>query len=377
MKWLNSDARLLLAALLALTLVAAVTVALRPAQNAPPLSVRSDAANGALALRLWLERLGYRTREVLAFPDDLRGLDALFVLNPLTPFDDADRRAIYTWLRQGKTLIVAGAPLMVNTLVTEDFSLRPGSQVAAAILPAAPTLLRPAVTVLPPQNAYVIDSARRDVALHLVAGSEIVLASYLEAQGTLWLSGLLLPYTNAGLRDEAHARLLLNLLAQVPPGGIIGFDEAHHGFDQSSDTLFAWLATTPPGWGVVGAGLLTFVYLALRGRRFGRALPLPEERQQREAVEYIQAMGGLLRRSGERGAVLRHYRRLLGRRAAERYGFDPHLSDEELLKRLAAHAPALDAPKLRALLRGMAKKQVSEAELLHLVRALDDFLKTV
>ena len=59
------------------------------------------------------------------------------------------------------------------------------------------------------------------------------------------------------------------------------------------------LLTTPPGLGLVLAFGLTFVFLALRGRRFGRIVPLPDETLRREPVEYIQAMANLYRRSGQ------------------------------------------------------------------------------
>ncbi|MFN8376917.1 MAG: DUF4350 domain-containing protein, partial [Anaerolineae bacterium] len=217
MKALNHDMRLLLLALVALTLLAVLTVVLRPAPDTPPLSVRSDKAEGALVLWTWLENSGYRVRETLTFPDDLEDLDALFVLAPLFPYEDAERRAIYNWLRQGHTLIVAGTPFLVNTLLTEDFSLRPTMPLYPdRITPSAPTLITPPFAPLPPQTVYVIETTRDDAAVHLTAEELPALASYSESQGTFWLSGMVIPFTNLGLQEPAHAQLVLNLLATLP-----------------------------------------------------------------------------------------------------------------------------------------------------------------
>ncbi len=378
MKWLNNDARLLFGALVAITLLSVLTVAIRPAPPAPALSIRSAEAEGAMALSLWLENSGYRVREALNFPDDLNGLDALFVLAPILPYEDAERRAIYNWLRQGNTLIVAGNPFIVNTLLTEDFSLRPNLPLYPEhLMPTAPTLRTPPFEPLPAQVVYVIETTREDAAIHLTANGFPALASYNESQGTFWLSGSILPFTNQGLREPAHARLILNMLAGLPRGAVIGFDEAHHGLSHSSRTVFNWLVTTTPGWGVLSGFVLTFVYLAMRGRRFGRAVPLPDERLRREPVEYIQAMANLFRRSGQRGDVLKHYGQQFHRKLSERFGVDPRLDDIELVKTVIYHEPSIDEAALRDLLTRLAQKNVSEAELLNIVCAVDTFLSSL
>jgi hypothetical protein len=378
MKWLNSDVRLLLGSLVMMTLISILTVALRPAPDAPPLSVRSAEAEGALALWMWLEESGYRVREAVNFPDDLEDLDALFILAPILPFEDGERRAIYNWLRQGNTLIVAGDPLIVNTLLTEDFSLRPLSPLYPEnIIPSAPTLLIPPFDPLPQQAVFVIETTRNDTVIHLTANGLPALASYNESQGTFWVSGMIIPFTNRGVREPSHARMILNLLATLPRNAVIGFDEGHHGLGRSSQTVLNWLVSTSPGWGVLSGFALTFVFLSLRGRRFGKAVPLPDDRLRREPVEYIQAMANLFRRSGQRGEMLKHYRQQFRRKLSERYGVDTDTSDNELVKIIVYHDSTVDEKRLRDLLARLSQKNVSEAELLAVVRDVDTFLETI
>jgi hypothetical protein len=230
---------------------------------------------------------------------------------------------------------------------------------------------------LPAQAVFIVETTRTDVAIHLTANDMPVLASYNESQGTFWASGALIPFTNQGLQDPAHAELLLNLLSRLPRGAVIGFDEAHHGLSQSSRTVFSWLVTTAPGWGVVSGFVLTFTFLAMRGRRFGRAVPLPDERLRREPVEYIQAMANLFRRSGQRDDMLKHYRQQFRRKLSERFGVDTAAADANLVKTAVYHEPSIDEAKLRALLTRLSQKNVSEAELLNVVRDVDAFLSSM
>ena len=102
------------------------------------------------------------------------------------------------------------------------------------------------------------------------------------------------------------------------------------------------------------------IFLALQGRRFGRAVPLPSDRLRREPVEYIQAMANLFRRSGQRAAILKHYRDQLRRRLTERYALDPHLDDIELVKTIVFRDPTVDEAALRGLLRRLSSKQINE-----------------
>jgi hypothetical protein len=133
--------------------------------------------------------------------------------------------------------------------------------------------------------------------------------------------------------------------------------------------------TTSPGWGVLSGFTLTFVFLSLRGRRFGKAVPLPDERLRREPVEYIQAMANLFRRSGQHGEILKHYRQQFRRKLSERYGVDTIVADTELVKIIVYHDSSVNEQTLRDLLTRLSQKNVNEAELLAVVRDVDAFLK--
>lgn len=375
-RFFTSDTRILIGALVAVSVIAVIAVLIAPPPTAPPLSVRSLDANGAMALRLWLEQMGYPVREVLTDPIQPDAANVLFILGPETSYSKDEADIVRRWVRRGNTLVVAGDPDMVNRLlnpfnVSMDYLF--GRE--EYLTPSSPTLSTPPLDKLRGDAIYGVNTTRSDAVINITVGPTPVLVSFKEEQGTVWVSGMLTPFTNRGLNDPGNARLILNLLSGVPARATIAFDEAKHGFTEAPRSLFGWLVTTGPGWGVVIALILTMVYLALRGRRFGRALPIPDERLRREPVEYIQAMANLFRRSGQRAEILKHYRHQLRRRLSERYTIDPHLGDVDMIKAIVFRDPSVDEAELRKTLTRLSRRNVSEQDLIGAALDVDNWLR--
>lgn len=378
MRQLGSDARLILTAAVGIVLIAIVGVIFQPVPTPPALSVRGDDRDGAMALSLWLEALGYDVRQMVSDPLQLDGIDVFFVLNPVIDYTPGEIEYLAEWVRRGNTLIAAGAPDILNPLLDPYhlwLSYLPDDTTTHAL--TSPTLLNPPVSTVQTEAIYTVNiSQRPDAVVHLAEAADPVLVSLQEGAGTLWAAGGLRPFSNRGLSDPQSARLLVNLLAALPPGAVIAFDEAKHGFAEQPQSIFAWLVSTAPGWGIVSGFVLTMTFLALRGRRFGQPVPLPENRLRRESVEYIEALANLYRRSGQRADILHHYRDQFRRRLSERYTVDPRLSDGELVRAVVFRDPSVDERLLRDLLERLSRGQVSEQELVEIVSAVDTYMRS-
>jgi hypothetical protein len=222
--------------------------------------------------------------------------------------------------------------------------------------------------------AYLV-TEREDVTVHIFNASYAMVVSFPQGEGRVWMVGSAYPFTNVGIQQADNGALIANMLAQVPRGATIGFDEHLHGFSEYGSTFNDWLFGTAPGWGVLLGVAVTMLYLFLRGRRFGQAIPLPENRLRREPVEYIQAMATLFRRTGQREAMMRHYNGQLRRRLSERYGVDPKLRSDELVKRVVYADPSVDEGTLRDLLRRLSQGNVSERELIGAAADVDAYMK--
>jgi hypothetical protein len=371
------DARILVASLVVLVILAAISVVVAPAPEAPPLSVRSADRDGAMALQMWLRRSGYDVREVLSY-NQLETIDVLFVLEPLLfIYTGEEAQLLQSWVEEGHTLIIAGTPLAVNALLAPyDLSLNFLPFSAQTLSPAAPSLVNPPFSAVRAEAVSVVETVRADVVSHLFSVDLPVLVSASHGAGRVWVSGALRPFTNLGLQDPGSARLVANLLAGFPPTFTVGFDEAAHGYgDPASQSLSGWLFGAAPGWGIVLALVITMIFLATRGRRFGRAVPLPDERLRRESVEYIYAMATLFRRSGQRSEILRHYDDQLRRRLSERYAVDPKLEAIEFVKTVVYRDPTLHEAELRDLMKRLSQKKVSEPDLIRIASDVDQFLR--
>ena len=377
----RSDLRLLIGAFVALVIVSAIIVS-RQEPPAFPLSVRNDRQYGAMALRLWLERSGYQVRETNSSASDLDDIDVLFKLSDYSwdmPSEDVSGDNLREWVEAGNTLIVAGTPFALNDfLTTFDISLGfyPNIQTQTIFISAAPTLVAPPVYETVLISPFPIETERRDVVPHLFTyDGQPVLVSFPQGAGVVWVSGSTYPFTNVGIQQADNGALIANMLASVPSGATIGFDERL--FYQGPNTFNDWLFGTAPGWGIVLAVVMTMVYLFLRGRRFGAPIPLPENRLRREPVEYIQAMATLFRRTGQREAMMQHYQGQLRRRLSERYGVDPKLQGDELVKRVVYVDPSVDEAELRDLLTRLSRTNVSEHELISVAADVDGYLKKI
>ncbi|MFN8419034.1 MAG: DUF4350 domain-containing protein [Anaerolineae bacterium] len=346
--------------------------------NDIPLSIYNVDRDGAMALREWFERSGY---EIVTVSDwdqlEENAVEVLFILYPLTEFDRDEIDLLDRWLRQGHTLIVGGDPFTLNPLLEKfQLSLRALSVSASPVVVNAPTLLNPApdrIEGIPFSEIQILADA--EVAVHRSIGGNAVVVSEEVGRGRLWVVSILRSFTNLGLREAGSGSLIANLLAGVPAGAVIAFDEGSHGINDNTRSLNSWLYNTAPGLGVLSAFGLTLLFLASRGRRFGQPIPLPEHRQRRESVEYVQAIAGLFRRSGDRREVQQHYEQQLRRALAARYAVDPTLNAGELLRAVNYRSAAVDVAELRGLLIALGKQHISETELVALVARLDEFLK--
>jgi hypothetical protein len=371
-----TDTKLLMIGLAALVIFTIFSVLNSRGPSGSRASVRSAEADGALALRLWLEESGYDVRELVNSRTSPQGLDVIFVLQPASDYNLLDAQRLHDWVAQGNTLIVAGDTGTIRSVLRPfDVEARYVSFVTDDLNLSSPTLITPPVEGLPTSGVYGFESTRRDVVMHMAVNRTPVIVSFPEGVGEVWASGTVRPFTNRGLRDEASAHLILNMLANQPPGARIGFDEALHDFTTTPESFSDWLVTSTPGWSILSTLVLTMAFLVTRGRRLGVSVPLPDERLRREPVEYIQAMANLLRRSGQRTDTLRHYRRKLRRELSRRYAVDPRLTDKELLERVIARDPTLDENALAGMLWLLSKENVTEHELVEISMQVDNWIR--
>ena len=169
---------------------------------------------------------------------------------------------------------------------------------------------------------------------------------------------------NSALRSETNARLALSLVGANAGGGV-AFDEVHHGFGLARNhTLYDLLLEQAWGRTLVLAAGVVLLFLILRGRRFGRAVPIFVDRG-RSLGELVTSQAALYRAGGKRAFVAEHLARQLRQEFAQEVGLPAGATDAEIDAR--ARAVGRDAgPALRVLNR--AQRTRSDRALLTLAR---------
>src|SRR5258707_3727007 len=147
----TSDRRLLIGIFVAVAIIAIIAVLATPVDNGTPFSTHSSAVDGAMALRLWLEKLGHPTTDLTSKPIVPGAEKTLFILDPDIGYSATEAQTLQRWVRAGHTLILAGNISIINTLL-KPFSISlqyffPDSDIAYAVAP---------VPIKPPTDKAVI-----------------------------------------------------------------------------------------------------------------------------------------------------------------------------------------------------------------------------
>jgi hypothetical protein len=305
-------------------------------------------------------------------------------LEPTEFITDAAWERLEAWVEAGGTLLVAGDRYL-STSWADHFDFRRDDwqtgfltttlRLQHPLLVSPPSAQHPGV--IPDRGT--LQSERDDFVVQAATLAGPAIVAFAQGQGQVILSTTSYPFTNQGLRAAGMADLVLNLVSLAGQPGRVWFDEWHHGV-RGADTaapvgIHNWLRATVPGQAILLALGLTFVALLLRGRSFGRPLPLPQQIVRRNPLEFVTAIANLQRRAGHRTALLQDYRLRLKRELGRRYQLDVKLPDAEFVNQLAAYQPTLDRTALHQLLNRLNHQNVSETKMVQLAAEAAKWMK--
>lgn len=367
---LTRDNKLVIGILLALIVVTIIATLQKGQGTAIPYLSTSSAPDGTLALKLWLDELGYQdnTSSQTVFEPE-QNINTIFILQPIAPISESEWKLIDKWVDNGGLLVLAGDTFEARAAVDHfDFSMvYTGDQINEAVV-SSPLLNSPVITSkIPSQVTLGFRTTRSDFVSLLSANGFPLMVSFEQGKGRVILSSTPYPFSNQALKNDSNASLILNLIAFHSQKGGVWFDEWHHGF-QSENIAgpSQWLQHTSAGHAVLFIVGVIFLALLLQGRGFGRPIPLAHEIHRRGPLEHVTAIANLNRKAGHANAVLKQYHHHVKRHLGHRYRIDPSMDDTEYVNTLAQHNSSTDRDALLNLLKRLSQKNVSEAELLKL-----------
>lgn len=342
------------------------------AQRNIPGSVYNTSVDGAAALERWLADLDYDVRrmEYVAWNFDEQDFDALLIIEPSQFFEPGEPQVVLDWVgRTGSTLIVIDDD---ENAIYRELEVSIADEVVDNEAESRMPLANPPVrSIRNPATPYLI--TRRPDAAVVLGTEEKPLALAINVDGGIvYLVSSAAVANNRGLRDERNARLIQNLLSQVPAEGRIAFDEIHHGRALPPARPRNPVVFSPLVAALIYSAMVIGLWAFLNGRRFGTIVPTRLELSRRSSAEYVQSMASLFQRGRQTGHILSHYKTAFKRRLAKPYGFNPRLADADYVRELGRFV-AFDEARLAALLNALSNPNPSEESLLRMVNAADNF----
>lgn len=358
-----------------------IAVTVQQAPGIPYLS-SSSAPDGTLALKLWLESLGYSLSEdpsSAAFQPP-QNADLIFILQPIVGITNDEWSRLDERVINGATLLLAGDSLQtMDALRHYGFSTAVLDQQTTLITVSNPLLASPSLeSPIPIKSDFILLPPSSNFVTLLAANDQPVLVSFDKGGGRIILSATAQPFSNLALKEPATASLVINLIGLSPHRNRVWFDEWHHGLQGSSGQITGpdqWFRRTPLGHALLFVVGAVFLALLLQGRAFGRPVPLPSEIKRRGPLEHVTAIANLSRKAGHRNAVMAQYYNRLKRHLGQRYSLDPSLPDDDYVKTLAGYNPDLDQVALLHLLQRLSHKNLGEDEMIQLAAKASEWMK--
>jgi hypothetical protein len=299
--------------LLILLLVVAVLSVMSSTSGTPdvPLALDNPAPDGALALDLWLSRIGYSINRQTSYGTP-SGTGTLLILEPLREPSPAEVTALRRWVGTGGRLVVVSDG---TAKLLRAFGFDPVGASPAQVQVNQPLLVSPPTAHLA-GKASVVSRRAADGGAVAATPSGAVLTWNVRGLGEVWELSAAPLLDNRHIARGQNRRLALNLAG--PPGPLL-VDQPSPITPSSGSSN--WLTGTAWGIAVIFGLAVLVLFRWLGGWRLGPPL-VPFSERRRPAVEYVLSLAVLLRQAHQRSDVLTIYQRELRDRLRSRFGTD-------------------------------------------------------
>ena len=328
-----------------------------------------------------LRALQFRVTEISSLsPARLDRFDVLFLRQILTVLPHEEIQRIQEFVKGGGTLIAAGDDTELESLFAAyGFELHTSESPLryAERIPSEPLFpARPVAKIRSLANV-VITGTNEDVVPLYGRGTERIIVTLRHGNGRVFLMSCPFIFSAPGLAYAENATFLYNLMSTVPRKARIGLAEYQYygsGATHSSDPLMALLFETPGGLGVLYLGVALFVFLILRGRRFGKPLEV-QETHRRLSSEYVLAMTALYQKGNTRREILRQLLAQLRADLGARWNVNINLDTSAFVEEIAKRStPTEEIVELQELFTEWEPRgDISDAQLLEIAKKIEAY----
>ena len=342
--------------------------------------VSCDSLVDSTVLHRTLRKLKFRVTEISEiYPARLERYDALFLQALNKAPTETEVKDIQDFVNTGGTLIVAGDDRVLDGLF-EGYGLKvrelPESQEFSHRMADEPFFPQHPIDEIRVRTNFVLEPLGREVVALYGTEDGAVVVTLRHGAGRVFLIASDYLFHKNGLRhDEGNAALLYNLMSMLPRNARIGLAEKRYYTAETRppDPFAALVFGTRGGLGAVYICMILFVFLMLRGRRFGKPLDV-QKKNRRLSAEYVHAMTDLYQKGNTRPEILRHIRNTFRTDLGNRWRVNPNLDTPTFLEELAHRGAVDDNEELTNLVTDLEPSaDISEAQLLDLAKQVDAY----
>ena len=326
-----------------------------------------------------LRKLKFRVAEISAiYPARLDRYDVLFLQDLNKAPTETEIRDIQNFVKTGGTLIVATDNKALDDLLSVfGLELRELSKqlVFSRRIPEEPLFPEHPVDEVRTMTDFAIEPLGREVAVLYVGDNDATIVTLRDEEGRAFFIASDYLFNLDGLRYSNNATFFYNLMSTLPRNARIGLAvRRYYTLETKPPNPFMVLVFgTPGGLGAVYICLTLFIFLVLRGRRFGKPLDGQETRR-RVSSEYVHAMTALYQKGNTRMEVLQHIRERFKADLGIRWRVNPNLNTETFLEELAQRGATDEDEQLTNLMTDLeASGYISEAQLLDIAQRVEDY----
>lgn len=342
--------------------------------------VSCDSFVDSTVLHRTLRTLKFRVTEISEiYPARLERYNALFLHDLNKAPTEPEVKEIQDFVSAGGTLIVAGDDRSLDGLFSVyGLKLRelPENQEFSHRIPDDPFFRQHPVDEIRVRTNFVLEYTGREVAALYGTENGATVVTLRQGEGRVFFIASAYLFHKNGLRyDAGNATLLYHLMSTLPRNARIGLAEKRYYTRETRppNPFVALVFGTRGGLAAVYICSIVFVFLVLRGRRFGRPLDV-QERSRRLSSEYVHAMTALYQKGNTRSEILRHIRDTFRADLGDRWRVNPNVDTSTFLEELARRG-AIDADaELAHLVTDLEPSgDISEAQLLDLSKRVEAY----
>lgn len=329
-----------------------------------------------------LRKLEFRVSEVSsAYPARLDRYDALFLHDIDKAPTETEVQDIKNFVNAGGTLIVAGENQALSQLYSafglELRALKTKLWYSQRIPEERLFPEHPVDEVYTGTDSTIVPS-EREVAVLYGKENDTVIVTLRDGEGRAFFIASDKLFKQYWLLKSGNAMFLYNLMSTLPHKARIGLAVRRYYTVETKppNPFAALLFRTPGGLAAMFICLTLFVFIALRGRRFGKPLDA-QEKNRRLSSEYVHAMTALYQKGNTRPEILRHIRDRFKTDLGVRWRVNPNLDTSTFLEELAQRGVVDEAGELTNLMTDLQPSgHISESQLLDIAKRVEAYRET-